>query len=94
MARPDQTSWDVREYIEKLSPRQSGSNEELEKKLLARFPPIYQKTSENDIPYLDKPCHITDRNGRILLWYLPQVFTEATRVITFLGLPVQDLPHY
>ena len=88
---PDQTSWDVREYVAELSPRQSGSNEELEKRLLAWFPPIYSKKFENDIPYVDKPCHIIDWNGHILLWYLPKVFfSEIARVITFTGLPAQD----
>jgi hypothetical protein len=80
---PDQTGWDVRDYAAELSPRQSGSNVELENKLLARFPPIYQPTSGIDIPYQDKPCHVTDSGGRILLWYLPMVFSEEFRVITF-----------
>ncbi|EDR12909.1 uncharacterized protein LACBIDRAFT_323739 [Laccaria bicolor S238N-H82] len=74
----DTTTWDVRDYAADLSPRQSGSNEELEKKLLARFPPIYE-TAGSDIPYLDQPCHITDRQGHILLWYFPEMFSEQLR---------------
>ncbi|EDR03961.1 uncharacterized protein LACBIDRAFT_306265 [Laccaria bicolor S238N-H82] len=72
------TTWDVRDYAADLSPRQSGSNEELEKKLLARFPPIYE-TAGSDIPYLDQPCHITDQQGHILLWYFPEMFSEQLR---------------
>ncbi|EDR13507.1 uncharacterized protein LACBIDRAFT_322491 [Laccaria bicolor S238N-H82] len=74
----DTTTWDVWDYAADLSPRQSGSNEELEKKLLARFPPIYE-TAGSDIPYLDQPCHITDRQGHILLWYFPEMFSEQLR---------------
>ncbi|EDQ98391.1 uncharacterized protein LACBIDRAFT_336000 [Laccaria bicolor S238N-H82] len=74
------TTWDVRDYAADLSPRQSGSNEELEKKLLARFPPIYE-TAGSDIPYLDQPCHITDWQGHILLWYFPEMFSEQLRVL-------------
>ncbi|EDR14419.1 uncharacterized protein LACBIDRAFT_321468 [Laccaria bicolor S238N-H82] len=73
---PDETDWDVRDYVAELSPRQSGSNGDLENRLLTRFPPIYQSTSLVDIPCLDKPCHITDKAGHILLWYFPKLISE------------------
>ncbi|EDQ98619.1 uncharacterized protein LACBIDRAFT_335801 [Laccaria bicolor S238N-H82] len=69
-------AWNQSYYVAELSLRQSGSNGDLENRLLTRFPPIYQSTSPVDIPYLDKPCHITDKAGHILLWYFPKLISE------------------
>ncbi|EDR01065.1 uncharacterized protein LACBIDRAFT_312551 [Laccaria bicolor S238N-H82] len=71
-----ETDWDVQDYVAELSLRQSGSNGDLENRLLTRFPLIYQSTSPVDIPYLNKPCHITDKASHILLWYFPKLISE------------------
>ena len=74
------TSWSVKEYTKHLSPRQSGRNKSVEDTLQHKYPPIYLETR-----LIQKACIVTDNEGNILLWYLPQAFMLNIVVSKLIG---------
>jgi hypothetical protein len=69
-------TWSVQEYTDELrrnSPRCSGQNENLEERILRMFPP-----TEKELVVL--PAVVTDKNGLVLLWYLPGLLSRRRRV--------------
>jgi hypothetical protein len=67
-------TWSVDDYLEVLK----TGGKEVEETLLRMFPP---KNSE----MIDRPCVIVDRDGKILLWYLPRLIGPGRRVGIFGG---------
>lgn len=85
----DVTGWDVRDYVAALSPKQSGGNEQREEQLRIQFPPIHHSIYATAV--VPHPCHITDMNGSILLWYLPNMFMPSFTVIIFRYSSLKDI---
>lgn len=70
-------NWSVTEYeaeLRRKGKRITGHNEELEKSLEALFPPV--KPTE----FIGSPCVVVDRDGIVILWYLPGIFSRKRRV--------------
>ena len=70
------TSWSVKDYTDELrriSPRCTGLNNGLEEKLLKSFPPLQNET------FMSSGV-VTDKNGLILMWYLPRILTPKRQV--------------
>lgn len=68
--------WSALVYAEAMPARPHGRDGAVEKKLERDFPPL--KSHENRV--VSNPCIITDKDGRILAWYLPQILTVSRRV--------------
>jgi hypothetical protein len=66
---------DIVRYSERLSPNQSGQDEDKEEKMLRRFPPGHEGNM-----CLDKPATILDVTGAIIVWYLPDALNATTQV--------------
>jgi Oxygenase domain of the 2OGFeDO superfamily len=74
-----------------LTPRATGQNSKFEAKLLKKYPPIFTPTR-----YEMHPCIVQDKDGNILLWYLPGAITMRRAVsfffhilaVGFRGLPM------
>nr|VWO96412.1 Zn(2)-C6 fungal-type domain-containing protein [Ganoderma boninense] len=74
-------AWDAEEYSVNLSNSARSSSGFLEAKLMARYPPLiglkaFTKCEEDHLPLLVGPAVVTDAHNRVLLWYLPQIFSE------------------
>jgi hypothetical protein len=69
-------SWDADRYAGHLSIRQSGYSRSTEAKLANRYPVDAQHTGR----VMSESGIIHDLNGKILLWYLPEVL-EASRQV-------------
>lgn len=65
--------WDAPEILEHISVQATGRHEGVEKWLIDNFLPLPAQ-------HITKPTIITDRCGRILLCYLPDIITEDTYV--------------
>ena len=65
-------NWSINDYIDILK----IGGQEAEEKLLRMFPP-------GETELINSPCVIVDKNGKILLWYLPQVISPKRRVSKF-----------
>lgn len=70
------TAWDVQRYADHIGLKNTGTGrEELEEALLRMFKPV------ENAPSLEvMPCTITDRHGRYLLWYLPNILKPERQV--------------
>ncbi|KAG1724880.1 uncharacterized protein EDB91DRAFT_1006960, partial [Suillus paluster] len=55
-------------------PKDTGNNEEREKKLLDRSPPGNEGTK-----FVDMPATVLDVTGAIIMWYLPGALTDTTQ---------------
>ena len=68
--------WDAVRYADRLSPRESGRNEEREAKLASEYPPPVDLLQM----VVDVPSIVVDMHGVILAWYLPQVLSPKCQV--------------
>ncbi|KAG1723995.1 uncharacterized protein EDB91DRAFT_1009136, partial [Suillus paluster] len=57
-------------------PKDTGNNEEREKKLLDRCPPGHEGTK-----FVDMPATVLDVTGAIIVWYLPEIW-KASQLLT------------
>lgn len=71
----DQTKWSADDYVKNLTARASGQNQEVEAKLLKKYPPIFTPTK-----YEMDPCVVKDDNGIIMLWYTPGLLMKHRSV--------------
>ena len=69
-------SWDADCYAGHLSIRQSGYSSSTEAKLAKRYP----VDPQNNDRIMSESCIIHDLNGKILLWYLPEVLEGHRQV--------------
>ena len=69
-------SWDADRYVGHLSIRQSGYNASTEAKLAKCYPVDAQNVGR----VMSKSAIIHDLNGKILLWYLPEVLEAGQQV--------------
>jgi hypothetical protein len=69
--------WSIEEYAAQLTPQQNISTELKEANLQADFPPLF---SGDAIPLLRVPCTVVDKEGVIVLWYLPGALTRSRLV--------------
>lgn len=70
-----QTGWSAKELGLYLSPRVSGKNEQVEAKVLARYPPITTRDVE-----VRKSCTIVDVDGVVLATYIRNALSEERQV--------------
>ena len=73
------TTWDIEKYIQKISPKNNGRNDEVEAALEKEFPPI----SDGSVIY-DKATLILDSQGREISWYLPGAISSHREVGKYL----------
>jgi hypothetical protein len=73
-------SWDADRYAGHLSVRQSGYNASTEAKLAKRYPVDAQNVGR----VMTESAIIHDLNGKILLWYLPEVLEAGRQVCIWL----------
>ena len=69
-------SWDADRYAGHLSVRQSGYNASTEAKLAKHYPVDAQNVGR----VMSESAIIHDLNGKILLWYLPEVLEAGRQV--------------
>jgi hypothetical protein len=74
--------WDIVRYCEKLTQKQTGSNDQVEEALKKAYPSWLAKGQ--DIPVLDLPATMLDMHRNILLWYLPLALREERQVHIYL----------
>lgn len=75
-----QVPWSALEYQHAFPSRPHGRDGVVEEKLERLFPPLQCYKGL----VLSAPCVITDQDGRILTWYLPQVLTVHRLVCYFI----------
>jgi len=66
------TSWSVVDYLQVLR----AGGKAVEENLLKFFP-------VNNTEMIDEPCIVVDKDGKILLWYLPRMISFKRRVSDF-----------
>lgn len=68
--------WRAADYAKSIPGNSTGRKEDIEAKLLAMFPVVF------DPPKLFPavPATVVDRDGVVVMWYLPEVLTAAQRV--------------
>ncbi|KAF9521555.1 hypothetical protein CPB83DRAFT_245433, partial [Crepidotus variabilis] len=71
------TSWSVLRYKEKVTPQNKGLNILNEDELLAQFPPIHSNGLQIH------PMVISDVDGNILAWFLPDIITPGRQKAMF-----------
>ncbi|CAA7266454.1 unnamed protein product [Cyclocybe aegerita] len=67
--------WSIADYshfLEVQSPCSTGRNETLEAKLQTRFPPLNASRNLETQPFI-----VVDKEGHIVMWYLPGILGEA-----------------
>ncbi|KAF9522347.1 hypothetical protein CPB83DRAFT_899705 [Crepidotus variabilis] len=82
------TTWsvkDYRDYIRKVSPCSTGRNKTFERKLLRKFPPIYKSTLR-----LTRPAMVVDKDGRILVCYLPRLIKREHRLPIWKNIAIME----
>lgn len=70
--------WDIIRYCEKLTQKQTGTNDQVEEALRKAYPSRLAKGQ--DTPVLDLPATLIDIHGNILFWYLPMALREQRQV--------------
>jgi hypothetical protein len=80
-----QVQWDAEEYFRRLGKRNFGLQEPFEASMLQGFPPI--ELSQYLLPadaarggVIANPFVVTDIKDRVILWFLPGVFTPSRQV--------------
>ena len=84
----ESTTWDVERYADRISRRNVGILEDFDQDLQSRFEPL---RARNTLEI--QPLTVADRHGKMLLWYLPGIFTML-RQIRYSGLsrPMAQVP--
>lgn len=62
-------------YSARLGPKQDGMNAEVEERLRKDYPPLFENKT-----FLNQPTMIRDSHGKILVWYLPGMFSAGRQV--------------
>jgi hypothetical protein len=75
MKSSDWTTWDVERYAEHISRKNSGRPDEHDEILQSKFQPLKPKTTLQI-----QPLTVADRHSKMLLWYLPGIFTVTRQV--------------
>ena len=75
MQSSDITQWSANDYVADLTERATGQNIKFEGKLLKKYPPIFTPTR-----YEMQPCTVKDKDGNIILWYIPSAVTSQCAV--------------
>ncbi|KIJ69562.1 hypothetical protein HYDPIDRAFT_79726 [Hydnomerulius pinastri MD-312] len=80
--REVQVEWDTEEYFRRLGKRNFGLQEDFKASMLQRFPPIkllqyLLPTNAERSGVITNPFVITDIKDRIILWFLPGIFTPS-----------------
>jgi hypothetical protein len=70
----ERTNWDIERYAEHISLRNTGVPDDFDKLLQSKFEPL-----AGDIIRI-LPLTVADRHGKLLLWYLPGIFTPKRHV--------------
>jgi hypothetical protein len=81
ISHQDVTPWRAEDYVSDLTPSATGQNLNIEAKLMKKYPPIFEPTI-----YMMRPCIVPDKDGNILLWYLPGAMTAQYTVSYFFQL--------
>ncbi|KAG1726801.1 uncharacterized protein EDB91DRAFT_1254172 [Suillus paluster] len=71
---PIQMQIDIARYSKLISLKDTGHNEEREKKLLDRCPPGHEGTK-----FVNMPATVLDVTGAIIMWYLPGALMDTTQ---------------
>ena len=79
--------WDADQYCSGLSARMNGMNEKVESDLMKTF-----QVPWKEWVYVDKPCIVMDRYGRILAWIVPELFQATRQVCIAVLFRIQNLP--
>ena len=91
LAQPEyilvQVSWDADRYADMLGARPTGQKEAFEKALQTRWP----IDAQNKNRYINQPCIVHDRNGKILFWYLPDTLTSGRQVCEWQATAIWEL---
>jgi hypothetical protein len=77
-------SWDADRYADMLGSRLTGQSETLEAALDKRYP----IDLNNKDRHINIPCVVTDRNGKVLFWYLPDALMPERKVCGIVVIPV------
>lgn len=68
--------WCAKDYLSSLPSRPNGFHGSVEEAIEINFPPAEKKP----FPTLSKPAIIVDKNGIILVWYLPEALGQNRQV--------------
>ena len=71
----DVTNWRANDYVADLTERATGQNAKVEKGLLKKYPPIFSSNK-----YQMQPCIVKDKDGYIMMWYIPGAVTAQRTV--------------
>jgi hypothetical protein len=69
-------SWDADRYSDRLGARPTGQKANFKATLQNHYPIDPQNMDR----YINEPCVVPDRNGKILFWYLPDALTPERKV--------------
>jgi len=76
------TEWDAVRYSDHIIGRRKFG-EDLEAKLKVKFPPLF-----HDPKLCILPSIVTDKFGKVLVWYLPAILQPARQVILQFFMPM------
>ena len=69
----------MKDYEQHITPKQTGQNENIEADLRRRFSPL--STTSGCHPSIEfRPAVVTDADGEIIMWYLPNLFSKEMTV--------------
>lgn len=73
--------WEADAYIREIGAKNKGQNKDVEKDLKNRFPPGPEFSgAPGKGKVFDTPLTITDRDGKILFWFLPDLISKNAQV--------------
>ncbi|KAJ3506421.1 hypothetical protein NLJ89_g6879 [Agrocybe chaxingu] len=70
----EKTSWSVHDYAQELKTKANGMNDAVEEALKKKFPPMNKHMTLSSSPLL-----ITDKDGFVLVWYLPEALSPTRK---------------
>jgi hypothetical protein len=79
---PVRVPWEADAYIREIGAKNKGQNKDVEKDLKNRFPPGPEFSGPpGKRKVFDTPLTITDREGKILFWFLPDLISKNAQVL-------------
>lgn len=75
---PVSVPWDAEEYATHIGAKNTGKNTGIKRNFRQQFPPGPEFS--NPAQVIDAPITITDRAGRILFWFLPDIISKDAQV--------------